>query len=339
MTSSSKSRLYTERERVYSGPFCDIYRSRAPSGDAVALKVVDLDFLYKPHNFLCEIRLLLRLSHPHIVSFIESFSQGDDHCMVMAYYEVDLKTVLDHYSEKRLRFNLQDPAKHSVVAFNTLPVDCINPMVWALVLALKHIHASGIIHRDIKPANIMFPSLHRLDCPVIGDFGISYDVASPPPDEPLDKKYTDVSTGYFKAPELCFGVTDYGTEIDLWSLGIVISTLFSKDGNPANYVPPAEDEFDAGRELYDFVLILGIFSAFGTPDVSDKNSDLYWEKLGDSKYHFVNFQYTSLPRKRTDLLLPRCTDDAMRALFELLTRYDNRRLLEPPAGLASCADK
>lgn len=326
MNSNMNGLLYTDRKKIYGGPFCDVYKCNSPSGDVVALKVVDLDFLRKPHHFRREIKFLLRLSHPNIAQFVDSFAQGEDHYMVMKYYEVDLNKVLDHFTTKKIKFNLTDPSKYKVISSNGLPVSSLGCMVRSLVLALKYIHEQGIIHRDLKPANIFFPSIDHLDSPVIGDFGISYDVINPPVDEDQDHKFTDVSTGYYKAPELCFGVTDYGTEIDLWSLGILISVLYSSNGTPANYLEPDPDEIEAAPELNDFVLILGTFQAFGTPDITNRTSDLYWEKLADSKYHFVNFLYQNFPRKTTASLLPRCRDEQIVSLFESLTRYDNRLL-------------
>lgn len=323
------SKDYTERKRVYSGPFSDIYKCKSPSGETVALKVVDLDFLHKPHNFRREVRFIQRLSHPNIARFIDYFAKGEDHYMVMEYYELDLNGVIDHYQKKRTKFNLEDPSKIEILVTNGLPTAYLSPMIWSLVLALKFIHENGVIHRDLKPGNVFFRSLNSLESPVIGDFGISYDMKSPPSDEPLDEKYTDVCTGYYKAPELCFGVTDYGVEIDLWSLGILISVLYSKTGKPINYVEPDHDDPDSSPELSDFVLILGILTAFGTPELVNEQSDLYWKRLGDPKYHFVNFSYKKLPRKSIELLLPRCEDEQIKQLFMSLTRYENRSLLDP----------
>lgn len=334
MTQPHKPLSYTEKKQVYSGPFCDVYQCEAPTGETVALKVVDLDFLHKPHNFRREIKFLKCLSHPNIARFIDSFAHGEDHFMVMRFYEIDLNGVLDRFSLKRMKYNLHDPTKYDVVSTNGLNTEHIAPMVWSLVLALKYIHEHGLIHRDIKPGNIFFPSVERLDSPVIGDFGISYDTTNPPADEPPAEKYTDVCTGYYKAPELCFGVTDYGTELDLWSLGILISVLYSKTGNPINYVKTEADDPERVPELNDFVLILGVFTAFGTPDVADNTSELYWQKLGESKYHFTNFHYKKMPRKPIEALLPRCRDDEIKALFTNLTRYENRLLsLEVPSSI------
>lgn len=317
---------YTKSGAIYSGPICDIYKGQDSHGNVVALKVVDLDFIKKPHNFRHEVMLLKRLQHHGIVKYIDTYSIGEDHVLVMAHYAVDMVGVMAHFIKKRVRFNLADPLANITVMKNDIPVEVLNPMVKALANALKYIHSQQIIHRDIKPANIMFRSLDNLTHPVIGDFGISYDMAHPPLDEPQENKFTDISSGYYKAPELCFGVSDYGQEVDLWSFGIVITYLYSANGKPCNYVEPKNSEKDSQPELNDFVLIQGTFEAFGTPTVIDSASELYWPKLSDSRYHFVKFQYAEHQRRARTELLPRCEDDEIFDMFGKLSRYSGREL-------------
>lgn len=317
---------YTRKDTIYNGPICDIYKGEDSQGNVVALKVVDLDFVRKPHNFRQEIKLLERLHHVGVVQFIDKFSLGEDQVLVMPYYAVDMVSVMAHFMKKRVKFNLTNPLANLTVLKNEIPLKILKPMVASLLAALQYIHSKQIIHRDLKPANIMFRSLDDLENPVIGDFGISYDLANPPSDEPLDNKVTDIGTGYYKAPELCFGVTDYGPEVDFWSFGLIISYLYSLNGAPCNYVEPSSDEKEVQPELNDFVLIQGTFTAFGTPTVEDSASSLFWPKLADPKYHFVKFQYASHDRQANTMLLPRCQDQEIIEVFEKLTRYSGRDL-------------
>lgn len=317
---------YTKNGAIYSGPFCDIYRAQDSQGNVVALKVVDLDFIRKPHNFRRELDFLKRLQHQGIVQYLDSYSSGEDQVLVMAHYAFDMVGVMAHFMKKKVKFNLRDPLANITVMKNEIPIEVLNPMVKSMVSALKYIHGEQIIHRDIKPANIMFKSLDNLTQPVIGDFGISYDMAHPPIDEPLDDKITDIGSGYYKAPELCFGVSDYGEEVDLWSLGIVLSYLYSANGKSCNHVEPKHGEKEMRPELNDFVLIQGTFEAFGTPTVKDSTSELYWPKLSDSKYHFVKYQYVAHERRSRTKLLHRCEDEEIFDIFGKLTRYSGREL-------------
>lgn len=40
-----------------------------------------------------------------------------------------------------------------------------------------------------------------------------------------EKSVSYITTRYYRAPELVFGATNYGTEIDMWSAGCVIAEL------------------------------------------------------------------------------------------------------------------
>lgn len=320
---------YTKKEPVYSGPMCDVYKGEDSQGNPVALKVVDLDFVRKPHNFRQEVRLVRKLQHPGVSRFLDSYSVGDDQVLVMPYYAVDMPGVMAHFCKKRVKFNLADPLANQTVEKNEIPLGQVAPMVASLLETLSYIHSQNVIHRDLKPANIMFKSLDHLAHPIIGDFGISYDLSIANPDEPPHEKVTDIGTGYYKAPELCFGVSDYGPEVDMWSLGVIVSYLYSSNCHPCNWVEPVAGESELHPELNDFVLIQGVFGAFGTPSVTDPHSELYWPKLADPKYHFVKFQYKVVERKPTARLLPRCTDEEIYDVFDHLTRYDQRQLVMP----------
>lgn len=314
--------IYEKEKSIYSGPFCDVYKATSETG-IVALKVVDLDFLKKPHDFRQEVALLRRLRHPAIAQYLDSYTVGDDRYLVMPYYQIDMVGVMNHYLKRKVKFNLDNPEKNTTTTKNEIPVTDLPKTVTALASAVQFVHSQGIIHRDIKPANVFFHSIDRLDEPLLGDFGIAYDMRNPPSDEPANKKVTDVSTGYYKAPELCFGVTDYSTEIDLWSLGIVISYLYSANGKPANFVE-GEADFENNAALNDFVLIQGTFEAFGTPTITETSSPVYWGRLADPSCHFLKFSYKQYPRKSTRQLLPRCNDDTVALLFERLTTYEGR---------------
>ncbi|KAM9939659.1 hypothetical protein OXX80_000859 [Metschnikowia pulcherrima] len=320
--------MYTKKESIYSGPCCDVYRGENQSGETVALKVVDLDFVRKPHDFKIELSIIKSLHHPNIARFLDAYTLGEDHYLVMPFYEKTLTDVMKYYTKKKMKFNLASPQESQIQTRNMLLPETANNIVWGLVKALKYLHSQRVIHRDIKPSNVFFKSLNTLDAPILGDFGISYNMEHPPRDELPTKKFTDVATGYYKAPELCFGVTDYTTEIDLWALGILVSCLYSQTGEPAN-TKTYEDELEKCPELNDFVLLQGTFEAFGTPSVTDKHSKLYWQKLADPSYHFVDFKYAQHDRRPVSALLPRCKDRHIQSLFEGLTLYDKRKILMP----------
>jgi serine/threonine protein kinase len=86
-----------------------------------------------------------------------------------------------------------------------------------LLQGLSFIHSRSIIHRDIKPDNVLI----TLDFPYkvkICDFGSA-------------KKIGDASTPYivsrfYRAPELIFCFSRYGTSVDVWAAGCLILELY-----------------------------------------------------------------------------------------------------------------
>lgn len=312
---------YTRHESIYSGPFCDVYRATGPSG-VVALKVVDPDFLRAPHDVRREVQLLRKLSHTNIVPMLDFYETGEDHVIVMPFYGASLEAVVAHFRRQRTKFDLTGLAPPTYITENRMPAHVLRQIVAGLLNGLAYIHANCVIHRDIKPANILVTSFENFT-PVIADFGISYDENAPPTSEPPTHKFTDISLGYYKAPELCLGKANYGSEVDLWSLGIVISYLYSRDGRPANHVKSLDSP---SPELNDLVLLLGTFELFGTPDVVDEFSETYWPELADPSLHFTKFTYHKFPRLPVAELLPMCGDENVKSIFSKLTHYRHREL-------------
>ncbi|RKO85967.1 kinase-like domain-containing protein, partial [Blyttiomyces helicus] len=101
----------------------------------------------------------------------------------------------------------------------------------ALVLAaavegLSFLHSRHIVHRDVKCANILLTS----DAVVkITDFGVSEKLT-----QTVCVRNSIVGTPYWMSPEVITG-SDYGTEADIWSLGI--TAIEMTDG-----VPPHSDQ-------------------------------------------------------------------------------------------------
>ncbi|KTF81929.1 hypothetical protein cypCar_00037747, partial [Cyprinus carpio] len=80
----------------------------------------------------------------------------------------------------------------------------------AVLQALAYLHSQGVIHRDIKSDSILL-SL---------DGRISKDIP---------KRKSLVGTPYWMAPEV-ISKSPYGTEVDVWSLGIMLVEMV--DGEP-----------------------------------------------------------------------------------------------------------
>ena len=85
--------------------------------------------------------------------------------------------------------------------------------------AVNHCHANNIAHRDLKPENVLvsenfFSAIkegHEGTLKLI-DFGLAKHARSP--------METIVGSAFYVAPEIVSG--EYGTQCDLWSLGVLL---------------------------------------------------------------------------------------------------------------------
>lgn len=87
--------------------------------------------------------------------------------------------------------------------------------------ALTYIHSLFRIHRDIKSDNILLSMRGDVK---LADFGYCAQLT-----EQASKRNSVVGTPYWMAPELIRGM-DYGTGVDLWSLGI--ASIEMAEGEP-----------------------------------------------------------------------------------------------------------
>ena len=88
------------------------------------------------------------------------------------------------------------------------PQSELKSMLHQILTAVHHMHDRWYFHRDIKPSNVLINRHGRL---ALCDFGLARKYH-----DPL-KAYTQmVITLWYRPPELLFGETIYGPEVDMW---------------------------------------------------------------------------------------------------------------------------
>ena len=247
---------------VYKAPALDDggYFPPEAKNKVVALKVTTPSTMEAPHDSKREAKILSVAASDNVIPLLETFRENSSHfILVMPFMRYSLNELLQ---DKKL----SGPQMKN----------CLKD----LFSGLAHIHGQGIIHRDIKPSNILLKSL---DGPAyLSDFGIAW-APGVVGAEPADSKITDVGTTCYRPPELLFGNTSYGCNLDLWAAGCTVAEVL--DPNHATL-------FDSGELGSDLALIQSMFKKLGTPNLD------VWPVCGRSLFNLETV--ADLSRRQLD---------------------------------------
>ncbi|XP_049817251.1 serine/threonine-protein kinase MARK1 isoform X2 [Aethina tumida] len=170
----------------------------------VAAKIIDMNKIkmdYVFHHLYREAVCLSKLNHPCIVALYETL-QGPNN---LYYLMMELATGVDLGDLIRMQHTGQLEEKRA------------KTFTRQFASALAHMHNLGVVHRDLKLENVMLNSLHTQI--KIVDFGLSSIWSY---DSPLK---THCGSPEYAAPELFLANTQYGPEVDMWSLGIIVYAM------------------------------------------------------------------------------------------------------------------
>jgi len=153
-------------------------------------------------RFLREIQIAARLSHPHILTLIDSGEAGG-----LLYY------IMPFIVGESLRDRMNR---------GRLPLDEALQIARHVASALGYAHNHGVVHRDIKPENVM---LHEGEA-MVTDFGIAKAVSAAG-SENLTQTGSTVGTPAYMSPEQASGEGDLDGRSDLYSLGCMVYEMLA----------------------------------------------------------------------------------------------------------------
>ncbi|KAJ3515115.1 hypothetical protein NLJ89_g1965 [Agrocybe chaxingu] len=205
VASSSNKDLYKIVSQVGEGTFGKVYKARnTVTGTYFALKRIRMESERDgfPVTAMREIKLLQSLRHMNVVRLYEMMVSNGSVYMVFEYMDHDLTGVLS-----QTQFTFSDANLKS--------------LCHQMLAGLAYLHHKGVIHRDIKGSNILINNQGELK---LADFGLARFYQ-----KRRKSDYTNrVITLWYRPPELLFGATVYGPEVDMWSAGCIMLELFTK---------------------------------------------------------------------------------------------------------------
>ena len=172
----------------------------------VAIKVLlaDIASSVDARRFLREIRIIAKLTHPHILPLLDSGDAEGRPFYVMPFIPgASLQQCLHDHNplsvEESVRYGSE------------------------VAEALAYAHAAGIVHRDIKPGNILITGPHVL----VADFGASRLLKPDVDDQSLTQRGYAIGTPLYVSPEQGAGESDLDGRSDIYSLGCVIHEMLT----------------------------------------------------------------------------------------------------------------
>jgi tRNA A-37 threonylcarbamoyl transferase component Bud32 len=196
---------YTVVRFLGAGGMGSVYEAEhAVMGTRHALKVLGDQFVGSAavrERFKRQARLMLQLgAHPHIVRATDLIEADDTLALVLDYADGgDLATALE--------------ARSAGLAWTEAW-----RILQAVVSAVAHAHARGVVHRDLKPENVLLQSGGPWPgVPQVADFGIAKVLGS----DSGTRTQAHMGTACYGAPEQFRNAKDVGPEADVWALGML----------------------------------------------------------------------------------------------------------------------
>jgi len=187
---------FTIQRGLGTGGFGEVYFALSDAGKEVALKRIQ-------RNVEIELRGVshcLNLKHPHLVALYDVCRDESDHWWI----------VMEYVAGPSLRDCL-DAAPAGLGEAET------RRWFAAMAAGVGHLHQEGLVHRDLKPGNL-FDDFGTVK---VGDYGLSKYIS----ESRRGGQTESVGTFHYMAPEI--GRGEYGREIDLYALGVILYEMLT----------------------------------------------------------------------------------------------------------------
>jgi serine/threonine protein kinase len=197
---------YSLIELIANGSCGEVWRGADASGAHVAIKLFRKELLSggdSVRRFHQEAKMLERISHPNVVSILNSGETADGTPYIVMEL-IDGETIKDLLQTQ----GVFEPKQAAKIARE-------------ICRALMGAHAEAVIHRDLKPSNVILTS--RNDAKLV-DFGIAKAVGYT--GETLTQVGVVIGTPFYMSPEQCLGAT-VDARSDIYSLGCTLFEMLT----------------------------------------------------------------------------------------------------------------
>eukprot|EP00007_Cunea_sp_BSH-02190019_P000966 CAMPEP_0174230728 /NCGR_PEP_ID=MMETSP0417-20130205/1432_1 /TAXON_ID=242541 /ORGANISM="Mayorella sp, Strain BSH-02190019" /LENGTH=629 /DNA_ID=CAMNT_0015308483 /DNA_START=67 /DNA_END=1956 /DNA_ORIENTATION=- len=184
--------IFRDVHKIGEGSSGEVFLGLNDKGEQVALKVLSASVKANLKSMEHEVRMMGTSRHENVVTYFGSYLKDDRLWVAMEYMDGGSLT--------------------DIISICQMTEPQIAAVCKETLKALEAVHKLDRIHRDIKSDNILMDLRGNVK---LADFGYCAQLT-----EQANKRNSVVGTPYWMAPELIRGM-DYGTPVDVWSLGIL----------------------------------------------------------------------------------------------------------------------